>query len=948
MKSEQARPGEEATVVHRWLVGLVLAVCRHPRLVLATALALALLSTWGFCTRLTYQTHRNDLVSPDKDHQQRWRSYLAEFGDDDDMVVVVQGSDRRAMKEALEQLAGRVRAQPEHFDRLFYKVDLHDLHNRALLYLPTEQIARIRESLGHMSPLLEMGPIAWHLFTLQALVQEASNRVRQLGPVEEVSAGDEQFLSQLAAISRSAAGFLADPADYRSPWHAMTAPEGAAPSGTPDQQELMTEPQYFFSGTGTGKVELAFLLVRPVQEAGSFTAARKSVERLRALVNAVRPGFPRLQMGVTGLPVLENDEMVAAQGDTLLASWLAIAGVTVLFFVIYRGVAYPLLTIGTLLVGTAWAMGWTTLTVGHLNILSATFAVMLIGMGDYGVLWVMRYEQARRLGADVRTALRHTTCHVAVGNLTAASTLALAFFAAMLADFKAVAELGWIAGCGVLFCALACFTVLPALLVLFDRRGVPVTGRPGRVGDPYYRLPLPTAGGHQPTGSWLPGLTRRPAWVLALGAGLLVLLGCFACRVGYDHNLLHLQAADLDAVKWEMTLIRHTAGASWHALSYTDTAEQALALKARYEKLPEVSRVVEVASLVPAGQADKIGILRDIHDKLSRLPARGQPITHLRPNSDALRTQVAQLIQALPVQTAGRTGAARPPFADLRAGLRELNDQLARQSDRVVAETRLQEFEQRLVGGLAEDLHRLRDVSTPAPIRLEDLPADFRERYVGHSGKWLLRVFARDCLWDFEPLEHFTRQILTVDPQATGKPFSTVEGLKAMKNGFQWAGLYALLVITLVLLLDFRSPARTLVAVLPLAVGVVLSLGIMGLFGLPLNPANMIAFPLILGVGVDNGVHVLHDFLMRRREGKCTISHAIGRGVLVKALTTMIGFGTLMISSERGLMGLGFILTLGVGCCMLAALVFLPALLGLVAGTAGATAAKEEVRRLAA
>jgi predicted RND superfamily exporter protein len=103
----------------------------------------------------------------------------------------------------------------------------------------------------------------------------------------------------------------------------------------------------------------------------------------------------------------------------------------------------------------------------------------------------------------------------------------------------------------------------------------------------------------------------------------------------------------------------------------------------------------------------------------------------------------------------------------------------------------------------------------------------------------------------------------------------------------------------------------------------------MGLFGVPLNPANMIAFPLLLGVGVDNGVHVLHDYLLRRREGQGTISHAIGRGVLVKALTTMIGFGTLMISTERGLVGLGFILTLGVGCSMLTALVFLPTVMHL-------------------
>ena len=208
--------------------------------------------------------------------------------------------------------------------------------------------------------------------------------------------------------------------------------------------------------------------------------------------------------------------MVAAQHDTELASWLALAGVVVLFLIVYRGLYYPLLTVGTLLVGTAWALGWLTLTVGHLNILSATFAVMLIGMGDYGVLWVTRYEQARRCGMDVRSALVHTATHVAVGNLTAATTLALAFFAAMLADFQAVAELGWIAGCGVLLCALACFTVLPALLMLFDRRTSRSHAERG-----YARCDAPRRDSHQtgrrasgrasPRGAWVRGLAAAPS-----------------------------------------------------------------------------------------------------------------------------------------------------------------------------------------------------------------------------------------------------------------------------------------------------------------------------------------------------------------------------------------------------------------------------------------------------
>ena len=313
-------------------------------------------------------------------------------------------------------------------------------------------------------------------------------------------------------------------------------------------------------------------------------------------------------------------------------------------------------------------------------------------------------------------------------------------------------------------------------------------------------------------------------------------------------------------------------------------------------------------------------------------------IRHLRPDQRVVQTELACLLGQLEPLADTST---QPLLADLRHGLQALHDELNKLAVPEIAEDRLQDFEQRLAGDLAEDLHRLRDVSTPLPILVTDLPADLRERYVGRSGKWLLRVFAKDCLWDFEPLEHFTRQIATVDPEATGKPFATVEGLRAMKEGFQRAGLYALLVIVAVLFADFRNLRNTLIALTPLAMGMILSLGIMGLFGVPLNPANMIAFPLILGVGVDNGVHILHDFLLRRAEGRSTISYPIGRGVLVKALTTMIGFGTLMISSERGLASLGFILTLGVGCCMVTALVFLPVVLRRL-GTARHTEAAAE------
>jgi hypothetical protein len=417
----------------------------------------------------------------------------------------------------------------------------------------------------------------------------------------------------------------------------------------------------------------------------------------------------------------------------------------------------------------------------------------------------------------------------------------------------------------------------------------------------------------------------------------------WAARAQYDHNLLHLQARDLDSVKWELTLIDHTAGASWHAQSYTATASEALALKARYEQLPEVSRVVEVASLVPDDQEQKMELLRDIQDRLRLLPEPGVALPRDKVDALKIRYEVGWLLSACRSLLQQADSRSSQILTAIRQDLQELHARLTASGSPAETEARLQVFEERMGADLASDLRHLRDVATPEPITLSDLPIPLRQRYIGKTGKWLLQVYGKDSLWDFQPLEHFAKQIQTVDPEATGKPFATVEGLRGMKDGFQWAGVYAFGAIMLVLAWDFRCAKRTLLAVSPLAMGILMALGIMGLCGVPLNPANMIALPLVLGVGVDNGVHLLHDFLSSKTEGRGRLSQAIGRGVLVKALTTMIGFGTLMISRQRGLSGLGFSLTLGVACCMVAALVFLPAVLRVLAARSAVQDVPEEL-----
>ena len=825
-------------------------------------------------TRMEYRTGRNDLIAANKDCQVRWQRYLDAFGNDDDLVVVVRGTDRARMAAATDFVAERLKRQPQLFDRVFHEVDLRRLYSRSLFFLSLEELQAVRDRLEGMGPLLgRRADLGWRALSLHALTAQATLARQSKNP----SAADRDLLSLFPTLVSTATAAIERPADYRNPWAL-----GADRSRTTE----LRVPQRFVTADG----KLALVLARPIQDSGSFTPVKTACAAARAILQEARGAFPDLEFGLTGLPVLETDEMAASEEDSFVASWLALAGVALLYAFVYRGARYPLLTVGTLLVGCTWSLGWAALTVGHLNILSTTFAVMLIGLGDYGVLWMSRYDEERRTGRDVMDALRETACHAGPGIATAAVTTSLAFFATMFADFQAVAELGWIAGSGVLFCGLACATVLPAALVLLE----------GRRGDRVPGARILSIAGARP---FLPAIASRPKLVLIVGLVFTGAAAVFGSRVVYDPNLLNMQADGLDSVEWEHVLIRHAAGATWDAMSLARTRSEALHLKAAYEALPGVGRVVEAASLLPEDGEAKQPLVEAIHAKLATLPEAIPDPPAADPEA------VIELLRTW------RDGSTAP----LIAALSKPN-----------AAERLREYDRQIRRDLFNDLNELRDVSHPKPITVYDLPRGFRERYIGRQGEYLVRAFATESLWEYDRLQSFTDAAVTVDRDATGKAFRTLEGLRQMKAGFERAGLLALAVIAIVLWLDFRNLRGMLLGLFPLAIGIVATLGTLGLLGLPLNPANLIALPLIVGVGVDNGVHVLHDYAERLPGRLYLLGTATGRGITVAALTTILGFGTLAFARHRGMAGMGLALALGVTFCMVAALILLPALLRLL------------------
>lgn len=836
------------------------------------------------------------MISNQKWCQQNWKRYLAEFGQDDDVIVLARGGSEQEKIAALESIAGQLARHPDAFDRIFFKIDLQNIKNRSLLFLESQQIKAIAGHLSNMAPLLEF-PFAWNLFTLKSLTGEAHARLKQMEARGAPSHADHAFFSQFRQILNSARTALNSPDGYANPWI------GLMPQ-SPSSDRSLDKPSHLFSPDRS----LALLMARPTTTGeGEFTTSRHSVETIRNILKDQKAQHPNVELGLTGLPVLEADEMAASQADSTRASWIAFAGVLGLYILVFRSWRYPILTITTLLAGTILSLGWLTLTVGHLNLLSATFAVMLIGLGDYGVLWVSAYDEARKRNHDPMESTLCTALQVGPGIFTAACTTSLAFFAAMLADFQAVSEMGWIAGSGILWCMLSCFITLPALIALVEEKQTSTS-------EANMILPMPQ---EIKPAFWF----KSPKWAVAAGIAGTVLFLIPAFHLTYDHNLLHLQSPTLDSVIWEKHLLDKMPQASWHAVTFTATREEAMEWKKKFESMPEVGMVAEVASLLPQDQSAKKPLLEDIHHRLRLLPARGSNPTHPSANGESL--QEALKILAAEKEWALLEHSAKPMVDEIRLLLQNLEDMGKK------ANPKLQAYEERLTANLIENLHQLRDVSTPKLISTEDIPAPLRDRYLSANGQWLLRIFPRQDLWQYDHLKEFVNKIQLVDARATGKPFTTLEGLRSMKSGFQWAGIYALFAIIGVLAWDFKKLVTILVALLPLAMGICITMGSLHLLGYRLNPANMIAFPILVGVGIDNAVHILHDFHQRQRHLTYKPGPGTLRGIAVAGLTTVLGFGSLMISTHLGLASLGLMLALGVSSCMVFSVLWLPNLLAL-------------------
>jgi hopanoid biosynthesis associated RND transporter like protein HpnN len=872
-------------------------VASNPGLTLLACVVLAGASIVLTATRLEFQSDRSELIAPDKEWNRQYRQYKLDFPRYQDVTVVLEGRPGDPVVDELaREIADDLRADErvENADAGF------DVAQAGPKFFMLGDDAQFEAALAQITA------------------------ARQLTAAENASAALGLLLAELNR-ERDDPGALDRLEQFLAPY--VEAAEGGIPSFAfldPNQSRW----QPLASGDGTGRLRYVSVHLadgnRGVNQMAAILAWLR--QRVGEIVGASEA--PETAWGVTGIPAIEADETSQAVHDSTVASLLAISLITLVMFIAFRGLAVPLLAAGALLIGMSWSFGWLIISVGHLQLLSVVFSVILLGMGiDFALLFVSRLELVQDEHRLLSSATARVYRRMGPGMLTGAITTAAAFAATALTQFKGMAEMGIIAAGGIILCLIAVLSAFPAMLALTGRWKQIIRHRPGGEEARFAHGYLDAVDAH-------PRIT-----LVVVGVVSAALILC-ATRVKYDPNIMHLQSAGVESVVWARRMVEEDARTVWSAAVLT-TPQQAPALVERLRGVKGVSDVGGMGTFFPADYDQRQQLLAEARDRVVpprtaeatfesvllqlytvqqglRLRGRDAP-ADVRPRLDAIDEQLGAALRAGGGMTPQEQADA---WNALNASFLEARDRLGAWADAALA---------------------------PGPPTAQDLPPLLREMWVGRNGSWLLQVYPEADPEHRSILSPDRLKPFVVDLQAAlagtgvapiGAPVQIYESSRLIQREYIKAAAYAIAAILVLLCIDFRRLADALCAMAPVTVGFVGAFGMMGLISVPLNFANIIVLPIIFGIGVNAGVQVVHRWRQEPMGRPQGLSGGTGRGITLTMTTTMIGFGCLLIAQHRGIKSLGFVMVIGLGVTLLGCYTLLPAVLKL-RGVAAAEAAGE-------
>ncbi len=879
------------------IIALWRIVRKRPGTIVICAVILAVICAVSSALFLKLDSDQDNLVSHELPFQKRNLEQIKNFGDQEYMFVVIEtgGTEKGKEQAALfaSSLATKLKENRTIIREVYYAMSARDMGPGALLVASKDELndfVKLARNIGQFGREWFKDPGLARFLGMNA---ELLSGKKDMGG----AADPEMFIPLVGALD-SLVGKMEIALEKGTDF-----PESSGEILDLDKAGM----QYFYTRNG----KLLIMRILPKKDYASMAVIDQALEFVRDSLNQTRKEFPTVSAGLTGRPVLSADEMHTTNKDMTIASIVSVLLVGLLFMIVLHGWLRPALVMFSLLCAMAWTFGFALVTLGSLNLLSIVFALVLIGIGvDFGIHVVLRYIEGTAAGLSPENAVEESLLHTGPGVLLGAITSVCAFYTVLGQEFVGLAELGLIGGTGIIFCLISMLTVLPSLLLMAGRRNLFPSSKPRMATMPFMEKVI-----------------SYPKSVLIFAVLLSALAYPGFQKVGFNYNLLDLQAKGLESVEYEHKLINESDESTWFAVMTRPDIESVMALTRQLRSIPSVGRIDSILNFLPEGQTQKVKILRRGAKYLDGMDFNTRPGTPVP----------AQLLSSLQSLTDSLEGIEEKLFsAGAKEELKRVSDLLDKTSacsalieKNPSAVQNLMSIQTGLVAELSSSFAWLKDILEVHSVTPDNLPDNLRSLYRGKDGTFMVKVAPVGNVWNFELLKSFVADLRAIDPEVTGVPVVVLESSLLMRETFTKAAVLTLVLVVIILYFTSFSISYVILTLIPLIVGIFWLLEIMGMTGVSFNLANFFAVPILIAIEVDGGIH----FLARWNElskGERLYDTSTPVAVGLSFCTTMIGFGGLLLAHHRGLASLGGIMVVGSATCMVGCMIVLPAVFRLI------------------
>jgi uncharacterized protein len=850
------------------VVSIVKACTRFASLTVLIALVLAVAAGYYTANNFSINTDINTLISPTLDWRKRDNQFDQAFDRDRTILAVVDAPTPELTSAASAALEKKLAGDTKNFDSVQALGSGEFFEKEGLLFLPEAEVGRI------------------------------TGQFEQAAPLIEIMAGDPSLRGLTGALETGLVGvkrgqFKLDSTERPFTQIAQTVENVLATGkGTFSWRELVSDKPL------TDADRRAFIEFKPILDFNALEPGKDATDAIRKAASDLNlAGEYGARVRLTGPVPIANEEFATVADGAVVNG---IGTVLVVLFILWLALRSPKIISAvfiTLFIGLSVTTAVGLMMVGSLNLLSIAFAVLFVGLGvDFGIQYSVRYRSERFKSNDLKVALEQAAHYVAVPLSLAAMATAAGFLSFLPTDYKGVSELGEIAGLGMMVAFLTSITVLPALLNLLNP--------PGEMEPVGYAFLAP-----------VDHFLEKHRVAIIVGTLLIAIAGLpLLYFLRFDFNPINLRSAKVESIATFLDLRKdpNTGANAINVMTHSDA--DAKKIETRLEALPEVLRVMSLESFVPDDQPAKL-----------KLIAQGAKVLNpaLNPDSIDAAPSDAENVEALKGSAESLRKAAGEGKGPGAAASRRLADALSKLA--ASDEATRNKVQAVFVTPLKVMIDQLKNSLQAEPVSLTTLPPDLVSSWKTKDGLQRVEALPRGDPNDNDTLRKFAGAVLAAEPNAIGGPVSILKSGDTVVKAFIHAGLWALLVISVLLWLALRRITDVLLTLVPLLVAGTVTLEICVLIGLPLNFANIVALPLLLGVGVAFKIY----YVTAWRAGRTNLlQSSLTRAIFFSALTTATAFGSLWLSSHPGTASMGKLLALSLVTTLAAVLLFQPALMG--------------------